>query len=44
MTANTLSTESVLEIECILQEEAPIPDKNLEDDDWIGAVHATKEW
>ncbi|KAI6232971.1 Ribosome biogenesis protein WDR12-like protein [Aphelenchoides fujianensis] len=44
VTANTLSTESVLEIECILQEEAPIPDQSLEDDDWIGAVHTTRDW
>ncbi|KAI6208098.1 Ribosome biogenesis protein WDR12-like protein [Aphelenchoides besseyi] len=43
-TTNNLGTESVIEIECILREQAPIPDLNLEDDDWVAAVHATRAW
>jgi hypothetical protein len=41
--ANDVGTESVLEIECVLQEPVPIPDKNIEDDDWIGAVLVTSK-
>ncbi len=38
---NNLNTESVLEIECILQEPAPIPDQNIVDDDWVASVLVT---
>lgn len=40
---NNLNTESVLEIECILQEPAPIPEQNIVDDDWVAAVLVTKK-
>lgn len=39
--ANNLNTESVLEIECFLQEPAPIPDQNIVDDDWVASVLVT---
>jgi ribosome biogenesis protein YTM1 len=38
---NQLNTESVLEIECVLQEPAPIPDQNIVDDDWVSCVLVT---
>jgi ribosome biogenesis protein YTM1 len=41
---NTLNTESVLEIECVLKEPAPIPDQNIVDDDWVSSVLVTGKW
>lgn len=40
---SNLNTESVLEVECILKEPVPIPDKSISDDDWVSAVLVTKK-
>ncbi|KAI1718691.1 NLE domain-containing protein [Ditylenchus destructor] len=40
---NGLSTESVIQIECVLREPAPSPDKDLQDSEWVADLQVTGE-